>query len=281
MMALELCLKQNKKVLFINSEDKTLRKLALSPQAAAPKDVAELYMSTRKREFSTDSLQPLGILPQDGVPSPVHTNKEVKTVPDRPSVTAKPSNLAKASVTSQTQSTSSEMKSNSTAKRNISFDPIVLLLNFCQFPPETDRTIIVKKLLQEIKEKQNGTLDINNIYLPSQWLTPLHIACTHGYSDIAKILIEDGSAAVNITDKEGWTPLHCATAEGHLDTIDLLCKCQGNSQTPVQQREKDIIYALDGPINLAPRTDDGELPEEIANEDKVDEITKLFKSINY
>ena len=256
-----------------------MRKLALSPQAGgAPVNVAELYMNQRKREFSTDSMttsiSELNVVTKADVPP----KKEMKSAAGKTEspVVASPS-MARPSTKTPVAISPSSVKKKSGPKRNITFDPVILLLNICQFPPETDRTGAVRKCLADVKESQNGTLDVNNVYLPSQWLTPLHIACTHGYSDIARILIEEASAAVNITDKEGWTPLHCAVAEDHRDTIELLCKCQGNLQVPLAQREKDIIYALDGPINLAPRTDDGELPEEIANEDKVDEITKFLK----
>jgi ankyrin repeat protein len=44
--------------------------------------------------------------------------------------------------------------------------------------------------------------------------TPLHLACRQGHGSVAVILI-DGGAALNGTDGDGRTPLHLACSAGH------------------------------------------------------------------
>ena len=261
-----------------------MRKQALSPTGSVAGNLVDL---NRKREFSITSDSGSSLSTNTSEKSPTQDAKrnssEIKAESPIPNVVLKKAEVKVLPTATPAVSSPAPIRKKATpgSKRSISFDPFVLLLNICQFPPETDRTGELRKLLAEVKVKQDGVIDVNNIYLPSQWLTPLHIACTHGFSDMAKILIEEASAAVNITDKEGWTPLHCAVAEGHIETLELLAKCQGNMSTPPEMRENDIIYALDGPIDLAPRTDDGELPEEIADEEKADMITQMLKGYFY
>jgi hypothetical protein len=132
--------------------------------------------------------------------------------------------------------------------------------------------------LEGIAALNDPDVDINNVYSPQQWLTPLHVACSHGKTEIARLLLDAG-AAVNITDKEGWTPLHCAAAEGHLEVLKLLGRCQGN-QSDVGERNSEWIYVLDGPINLEPLNDDNELPEDVALESKESEIQTLLAGMN-
>ena len=46
-------------------------------------------------------------------------------------------------------------------------------------------------------------------------------ACTKGYVDIVKILLEKG-AEINKQDQDGWTALHWASDEGHQAVVDIL-----------------------------------------------------------
>ena len=128
-------------------------------------------------------------------------------------------------------------------------------------------------------DAQKCSIDVNNIYTPQQWLTPLHVAAAYGHEELARILIEKAGAAVNIRDKEGWAPLHCAAAEGHLNIIKLLGKCQGNLALSEDGKGLDWIYCLDGPIDLEPENDDGEIPEEVAIEQEQEQIKIIFEGI--
>jgi ankyrin repeat protein len=169
-------------------------------------------------------------------------------------------------------------------KKNVTFDAATTLLHLCQHPPlEIDEQ--VEAIYQCLSMDPNSTdaqkcsIDVNNIYTPQQWLTPLHVAAAHGHEELARILIEKAGAAVNIRDKEGWAPLHCAAAEGHLNIIKLLGKCQGNLALPEDGKGLDWIYCLDGPIDLEPENDDGEIPEEVAIEQEQEQIKIIFEGI--
>ena len=48
-----------------------------------------------------------------------------------------------------------------------------------------------------------------------------HEACNHGYSDVARVLLDAG-AVVNMPGFDNETPLHDAVANGHLDIVKLL-----------------------------------------------------------
>ena len=50
--------------------------------------------------------------------------------------------------------------------------------------------------------------------------SPLHIACYIGRPEIAKLLLEKG-AKPDEPDKAGWTPIHWACLNGHLECVDL------------------------------------------------------------
>ena len=165
--------------------------------------------------------------------------------------------------------------------KNVKFDKGTLLLHLCQFPDENqDQLEMVKDCLGLQDEKSVCALDVNNIYSPQQWLTPLHIACSYGFVEVAKLLIERAGAAVNITDKEGWTPLHCACAEGQVEVVEMLLKCQGNLARQDEGAGKGWIYPLDGPIILEQENDDGDIPEEVAHEDKEDVINLILKGVD-
>ncbi|RKP08103.1 hypothetical protein THASP1DRAFT_30090 [Thamnocephalis sphaerospora] len=52
-------------------------------------------------------------------------------------------------------------------------------------------------------------------------LSALHLAASYDHLDVCRLLVDRG-AALNIRDLEGWTPLHCAAAEGHLRVVNYL-----------------------------------------------------------
>lgn len=162
------------------------------------------------------------------------------------------------------------------SKKSVRFDPGTLLLHLCQFSESGDTLIkSVSECLGLTSDNQKATLDVNNTYSPQQWLTPLHVASSHGHMDIVLLLLQNANAAVNIRDKEGWTPLHCAAAEGHIDMIRLLGRCQGNLES--ERVDNNCIYVLDGPIELDPLNDEGDSPEDVALEAKAVEIKALLR----
>jgi len=47
---------------------------------------------------------------------------------------------------------------------------------------------------------------------------------------MVEVLLGQG-AEINATDKNGWTPLHCAARAGHLDVVKLLVESGGSPKT--------------------------------------------------
>ncbi|KAJ3087783.1 hypothetical protein HK102_010299 [Quaeritorhiza haematococci] len=104
---------------------------------------------------------------------------------------------------------------------------------------------------------------------------------------MAEVLLREAFSGVNLQDKEGWTPLHCACAEGNLEIIIFLGRCEagaGEERTPEQLKAlgitvDDWIYSPDGPIDLIPLNADGETLEDIAFDGKEDEIGKILADL--
>ena len=57
------------------------------------------------------------------------------------------------------------------------------------------------------------------------WTTPLHLACRHGYLDMARIIVEEGRHDTNTPDALGKVALHAiATGSGSLEIAEYLLK---------------------------------------------------------
>lgn len=52
--------------------------------------------------------------------------------------------------------------------------------------------------------------------------TPLHVACNLGHLDVVKELISSSSVMLNVRDKNGYTPLHCAVSSHRVQVAVLL-----------------------------------------------------------
>lgn len=61
----------------------------------------------------------------------------------------------------------------------------------------------------------------------SELQTPLHIACTYGYTKICEMLIK-ANAFVYLKDRLYCTPLHYASASGNCRIIELLLQSVQN-----------------------------------------------------
>jgi serine/threonine-protein phosphatase 6 regulatory ankyrin repeat subunit B len=80
----------------------------------------------------------------------------------------------------------------------------------------------VVTILESITLAPNG-VDSNIIKYGGR--TPLHMASSHGHSDVIKMLLDhhaDVSHFVNNKDTSGWTPLHCASKEGKNACVQML-----------------------------------------------------------
>jgi len=128
--------------------------------------------------------------------------------------------------------------------RGVKFDALTSFLYMCQYgdPTEEPELPTIRKYLgiplengEEVKNveipecfKDQIPMSkevVSNLYTPHNFLTPLHVAATYNQLGIVKLLVEYADAPVNIQDTEGWTPLHCACAEGNFDVVEYLGRC--------------------------------------------------------
>ncbi|KAK3808493.1 MAG: ankyrin repeat-containing domain protein [Benniella sp.] len=117
-------------------------------------------------------------------------------------------------------SSTSTCKKSKSAKR-VSFDPQTLMADASR----TGDLALYKSMLAILQEEgTSGTLkEIINYQSASRQLSSLHLAASYNHLELCKFLVEMG-ANVNLTDVEGWTPMHCAAAEGHLKVLEFLVK---------------------------------------------------------
>ncbi|AYL96879.1 ankyrin repeat domain-containing protein [Mucilaginibacter celer] len=83
---------------------------------------------------------------------------------------------------------------------------------------------------------------------------PIHSAAAGNYTDIARMLIENG-AKVNVVQQAGATPLHSAAQNGNLDLIILL---------------------LENGAEVYTRMEGGKLPADLAREKGFEEIAEIL-----
>ncbi|EFA76072.1 hypothetical protein PPL_10651 [Heterostelium album PN500] len=82
-----------------------------------------------------------------------------------------------------------------------------------QFSKDGNKEEIVKLL----KENSRELLFLKDAYEQ----TPLHIASFEGHTEIVAIFIKKGSK-LDVQDKSGWTPLHCAASAGNFKVCEAL-----------------------------------------------------------
>ncbi|OUM61960.1 hypothetical protein PIROE2DRAFT_62195 [Piromyces sp. E2] len=166
------------------------------------------------------------------------------------------------SVTKSTSGLKSALKSENSSKKKarICFDALTSFLYMCQYgdPTEDPELPTVRKYLgiplengEEVKNveipdcfKDQIPISkevLSSLYTAHNFLTPLHIAATYNQLGIVKLLVEYADAPVNIQDVEGWTPLHCACAEGNFDIVEYLGRCTKRKyyENALKQTESD------------------------------------------
>jgi len=84
---------------------------------------------------------------------------------------------------------------------------------------------------------------------------PLHSACAGNYTQIARMLVENG-ALVNVKQQAGATPLHSAAQNGNLELLILL---------------------LENGAEINTRMEGGKLPADLAREKGFDEIAEILE----
>lgn len=111
--------------------------------------------------------------------------------------------------------------SGGTTKRRVVFDAKTLALDYAK----TGDYIELKRTLENEKFREallcDGEKSVFDIATRHLRLSLLHLASSYNHLSICKYLVEKG-AFVNPKDREGWTPIHCAAAEGHEAVVRLL-----------------------------------------------------------
>eukprot|EP00013_Stygamoeba_regulata_P002786 CAMPEP_0177644212 /NCGR_PEP_ID=MMETSP0447-20121125/8562_1 /TAXON_ID=0 /ORGANISM="Stygamoeba regulata, Strain BSH-02190019" /LENGTH=1023 /DNA_ID=CAMNT_0019146547 /DNA_START=119 /DNA_END=3190 /DNA_ORIENTATION=+ len=82
-------------------------------------------------------------------------------------------------------------------------------------------------------------------YVDEQGQTMVHVLCEEGRVDVLRHLIEKRkSFDVNLQDKRGWSPLHCAAAKNNLNLLELLLIRCGAYAGLVSNDHATIIHLL-------------------------------------
>ena len=74
------------------------------------------------------------------------------------------------------------------------------------------------------------------MYCPKKRVTPLHVACAHGFYDSAAVLLKYGEADPDATNGQGETSLHLACKGMQSDLIHLLVN---DYDAPVTARDEE------------------------------------------
>lgn len=100
--------------------------------------------------------------------------------------------------------------------------------------------IIVRGDLNEIVELVNSGENVNRV----RWsgFSLLHRAAQLGFTDVCQILIDNG-ADLNMTSVKGWyTPLHCALANGFVETGEYLIRRGAKPWAKSKYKEDPFDY---------------------------------------
>ncbi len=106
---------------------------------------------------------------------------------------------------------------------------------------------VAKYLIQEGADVNQPSQNGFNVY-------PIHSAAAGNYTDILRLLIENG-AQVNVKQQAGSTPLHAAAQYGNLDMLIILL-----------EHGADVNVRMEG----------GKLPADIAREKGFSEISEIL-----
>jgi ankyrin repeat protein len=120
------------------------------------------------------------------------------------------------------------------------FTPLGLACYFGQF--EVARCLVLKGA--DVNQPSNNGFNV----------FPIHSAAAGNYTDIARMLVENG-AKVNVKQQAGATPLHSAAQNGNLELLILLLEHGAETNT---------------------RMEGGKLPADLAREKGFEEIAEIL-----
>lgn len=155
--------------------------------------------------------------PNGGSSSVSHIRPKLRSYQSSPSIRLYASTTSPTTKDSRTGSLS---KRNKGGKR-VSFDPQSMMAD----ASKTGDLELFKSMLALLQEedKSKTLVEIINHQSVSRNLSSLHLAASYNHITLCRFLVQNG-ANVNLTDLEGWTPMHCAAAEGHLEVFEFLVK---------------------------------------------------------
>ncbi|KAG0378831.1 hypothetical protein BGX24_002682 [Mortierella sp. AD032] len=163
---------------------------------------------------------------------------------------------------STTSLTTKESRTGTLPKRNkggkrVSFDPQSMMADASKTGDLELYKSMLTLMLQENPSK--ALVGVINHQSVSRNLSSLHLAASYNHIALCRFLVQSG-ANVNLTDLEGWTPMHCAAAEGHLEVFEFL----------VKEKQADLQAA----------TYDGEFFEDLVeDEDLRQRVTETLQAI--
>ncbi|GJJ77972.1 hypothetical protein EMPS_10331 [Entomortierella parvispora] len=177
-------------------------------------------LRTPESAFAKEQAQPgsLGLkvlesLSQASSPAAVRSRPKLRSYQSSPSI------RLHVETRSNTESTSQSITKSKKHSKRVSFDPWSLMADASR---TGDLALYRSMLAIVLEEGESGSLaDIINHQSASRKLSSLHLASSYNHLALCRFLVESG-ASVNVADMEGWTPMHCAAAEGHLAVFELL-----------------------------------------------------------
>ncbi|KAF9909140.1 hypothetical protein EC991_009050 [Linnemannia zychae] len=180
--------------------------------------------------------------PSDSSSSASHIRPKLRSYQSSPSIRLYAST---ASLTTKEPRTGTLPKRSKSGKR-VSFDPQSMMAD----ASKTGDLELYKSMLAIMQQENpsKSQVEIINHQSVSRNLTSLHLAASYNHIALCRFLVQSG-ANVNLTDLEGWTPIHCAAAEGHLEVFEFL----------VGERDAD----------LQATTYDGEFFEDVVEDEDV------------
>uniref|UniRef100_A0A182MH64 Uncharacterized protein n=1 Tax=Anopheles culicifacies TaxID=139723 RepID=A0A182MH64_9DIPT len=150
----------------------------------------------------------------------------------------------------------------------------------------TFRRLNVLRFLVENDRKVRS--NINRKEVSGQGLTPLQIAARKGYSDVVKMLLEQG-ANVQLRDSNGNSALHFAVECGCAKTVRLLLRHGASAgvknslgksplQLAIANEHRKIIRML---LHCGQKVENLALPERIRNQSIVNDLLSVTKQFEY
>ncbi|KAG0229077.1 hypothetical protein BGW42_001798 [Actinomortierella wolfii] len=143
-------------------------------------------------------------------------------------------------------------------RKKVNFDPQALMADASR----TGDMTLFKSSLSQLEDEypEKSVEEIINYQSESRGLTALHLASSYNHLELCKLAISLG-ADVNAVDIEGWTPLHCAAAEGHWQVFEFLARVPD--------------------ADLQAATYDGELVEDLAEGEELKQrIVQLIEQVS-